>query len=109
MDTIKNLGIYSKQFPLHHGRAVLRVLRVKMTCVRAVEMDSLEGYADLLRREGHEVEIIIMKGMEMPIKRWKLAEFIFRQNQRSGAIEREDTFDEDVVDVSEIVENHRYY
>lgn len=71
MDSIKNLGICTRKNPSQHGSAVLRVLHAEITRTREVDMASLEGYVNLLRREGQEVEIISIKGMEMRNTRWK--------------------------------------
>lgn len=106
---VKAKGIYTRQPPPYHYRAVLKVLRSEMAKSRAIQMAAMEGFADLLRDEGHYVKIIIVSGSEMKTIRRKAAEFIFRQCKLSGTIGKDEQFDVECVKTDDIKDNGRYY
>lgn len=72
-------------------------------------MASIEGYMDLLRLEGHKLELNTVSGLVMKDIRMKEAELIFKQAQKGGKIEKESVLDARTVDLSDINDNERYY
>lgn len=108
-EIVKAKQLYTRQPPDHHYRAILKSLRNQMARMREVEMAAMSGYISLLRAEGHHVSMKVISGREMREVRVKAAEFIFRQCQKSGKVGKDERFDRNMVDVSDIVDGDTYY
>ncbi|CAN8075950.1 unnamed protein product [Agarophyton chilense] len=80
-----------------------------MTATRAVDMAALEGFTQLLRDCEHTVKVFIISRIEMKRQRLKAAEYIFKQFQKTKKIDKDAVFDRDVVEISDIKDNERYY
>ena len=106
---VKAKGIYLRQPPVTHYRAIRRELLRHLCTSRAVNMAALDGYAQLLRDMGHKVDVIIINGLEMKQQRLKAAKHIFAQCKKAKSIPDDEVFNEDVVDYSDIDDNGRYY
>lgn len=101
--------IYKRQPPDSHYRSVRIEFLRHMNASRAVDMDILEGYAELLRKCGHNVRIFIIYGLQMKQQRIKSEKYIFDQCKKSNNIPTDAAFDKDVIDMSDITDNGRYY
>ncbi|PXF49623.1 hypothetical protein BWQ96_00501 [Gracilariopsis chorda] len=106
---VKAKGIYQRQPPYTHYRAIRRELQRHLTVSRAVGMAALDGYAALLRQQGHMAWIDICDGVEMKALRVKVAKHIFKQTVKGGALPKESVFDLGMVDVSDITDDGMYY
>lgn len=80
-----------------------------MSASRAVDMEALQGYTELLRKAGHEATIITMEVVEMKAQSLKATKHIFAQCHRSESIENDAHFNEYVVDMSDIWDDENYY
>lgn len=65
-------------------------------------MDSLNGYAELLRKAAHTVQIFSCSGTEMKKIRGKAARFIFNQLEKDGFIQMDEIFEPDIFDTDDI-------
>lgn len=101
--------IYRRRPTDRHFRLVREVILSQMERTRAVSMAAMNGYAQLLREYGHQCTVSSISGLEMKRVRMTAAQFIFRQNQKSGTIPKDVTFNPRVVDVSDISDHKRYY
>lgn len=94
---------------MRHFCAVKDVLTTYMEYIRDIEMTSLEGYAELLRVEGHYVKLLMYDAREMRKVRNKAAEFIFRLCNKEGLVWDDETFDNAVVYLSNMQDGSNYY
>ena len=101
--------IYKRQPPDSHYRSVRVELLRHMDASRAVDMASMEGYAELLRNCGQTVRIFIVDGSEMKQQRIRSAKHIFQQCKNAKNIQEDAKFNEEVIDMSDIAEDGRYY
>lgn len=53
-------------------------------------MESMEGYMDLFRKEGHSVSLLKMNGVIMKATRVKAAKFIIQQLQKMGSASKKE-------------------
>ena len=95
-------GTYRRQPPYTQYRTVRKELYHYLSIPRAVNIASLERYAGLLKESGHHVELIIMSKPEMKPQRIKSARHKFRQCQKAKSLPKEATFQEEIVDVSDL-------
>lgn len=106
---VKAKDIYRRQPPMSHFRSVRVEILKHMAASRSVDMAAMDGYADVLRSCGHTVHIYNMDGKSMKETRVKAARHIFNQCQKGKTIPKDAVFNEDVVDVSDIIDDGRYY
>lgn len=106
---VKAKGIYNRHPDLRHFRAVKKVMVNMLRQTRAEDMAGLEGFARLLRSKGHTVEIYTHTAVEMKSIRMKAARYIFDQGKKNGTVQKEERFDPNIVDVSDIEDDHTYY
>lgn len=106
---VKAKGIYHRQPPYTHYRAIRRELMRHLTTSRAVNMAALDGYTKILEDVGHKAKVYIFNGLEMKEQRLKAARHIFSRCKKEKSIPEEEVFNADVVDCSDINEQDRYY
>lgn len=80
-----------------------------MAAFGTVHRTSLEINAELLVLNGHTVRVFIIDGVIMKAKRVKAEKHIFEQCKEGNTISFDASFNQDVVDISNIDESGRYY
>lgn len=106
---VRSKGIYRRQPPYTHYRTIRKELIRHLSISRTVNMSSFEGYAQLLKECGHQVELIIMTGLDMKAQRIKSAIHIFRQCQKAMSLPKEAIFQAEMVGISDINDDSCYY
>ena len=108
-DILASKEIYPTQPPYSYYRTRRRELSRHILTARAIDVATLEGYADLLRTVGHHVQIVIVSGKKMKAIRVKAAKNIFLQQQLANEINKRCVFDPNFVHVGDIDDGVRYY
>lgn len=106
---VQSKEIYRRSPPDSHYRSVRMEIIRHMNASRDVDMASLEGYAELLRRCGHFVRLFVIDGVEMKTQRLKAAQHIFHLCKKGKSIPPDATFNASMVDMSDIDDTGRYY
>ena len=106
---VRSKGIYRRQPPYMHYRAIRKELLRHLSISRAGNTASLEGYAHLLKECAHHMELNIMTGLDMKSKRIKAATHISRQCQKAKSLPKEATFQEEMMDISDINDDSRCF
>lgn len=88
-------------------RAEIFTCRYMEAC-RKVDIEYLDGYAELLCNYGNAVLIYTLDEKEMNETRLKAVNNMFNQCQKGTTIPAHALFDPDVEDVSEIYDDERY-
>lgn len=78
-----------------------------MTDSCSVDMTSLEGYAVILKKCGHSVQIFTIGVLEINEQRVRSAQYVFTQYKQAKPDPPDDTFDEDGIDLSYISDKMR--
>ena len=106
---VRAMQIYKRQPPDSHYLSVRVELLRHMDASQAVDMASMEGYAELLRNCGPTVRIFIVDGSEMKQQRIRSAKHIFHQCKKAKNMPEDAKFNEEVIDMSDIAEDGRSY
>ncbi|KAJ1445017.1 hypothetical protein M885DRAFT_551198 [Pelagophyceae sp. CCMP2097] len=102
-------GIYQKLPAAHFFLAARDQVHKHFEQSRAVQMAALESLVPLYEACGHTVRIRSCNGKDMKKTRFKASEFIFKQCQKAGKIDKALKFDKGMVDVPDIDDDKLYY
>lgn len=80
-----------------------------MAAHRLEDIETMQGYAILLRKAGHYLESFTCSADEMKQIRVKVARFIYRRLQGNGKVPDDEKFDQSVVECSDVMQGMQYY
>lgn len=97
------------QPPPSHVRRIRYELLSNLSLDSAVQMASMDDFADLLQKYGQKLELNVVTAVEMRRIRVKSAAHIFKQLKKGGEVDKDNVFDESLVEFDEINMKGRYY